>query len=62
MTEQQRDKLSAELTGEGEPAAAPPGADEAATGEWQRSKSRAAPRRNSDFGHRNRGEADKQFL
>ncbi len=48
---------------EGEPDAAPPGADTAATGEWPRSKNASEFRRAvAFFGHRNRGEVDEQFL
>ena len=47
---------------EGEPAAAPPGADAAATGEWQRSKNASELRRAvAFFGHRNRGEVPEPF-
>ena len=48
---------------EGEPAAAPPGADAAATGEWPRSKNASELRRAlAFFGHRNRGEVNERFL
>ena len=47
---------------EGEPAAAPPGADAAATGEWPRSKNASERcRAVAFFGHRNRGEVPEPF-